>query len=445
MKFSTIALLSSAAGLVAAQHRHQHRHQQGRHGSPVELRDVTGTTETAAGPTTTVYEMGGKELSWEEVEAGLKDGSLVVVGDTITTVIPSTSTSATPTPSPSSSATSEAAQFYQVKSSTSSSSTSSYVAPTTSSTSTSVAPTTTSTSQAATTSTSAAAASTSSTSSSGSGVDADFPSGELDCSTFPTGYGAIAYDYLGLGGWIGIQETPGYTTTASDIVTIVTGTSGGCTKDSFCSYACPAGYQKSQWPTAQGSTGQSVGGLYCNSAGKLELSRPSYKTLCMAGVGGVTVKNSLSKTVSICRTDYPGTESETVPLAVAAGATEAVCNPSSSTSYTWEGKVTTAQYYINPSGYDVTEACTWGSSGTNIGNWAPLNMGLGQSTSGITYLSLFQNSPTNTDGCLDFSINITGDVSGKCSYSNCKYYLNGVESSTGCTITVTGNAVVELS
>jgi hypothetical protein len=174
--------------------------------------------------------------------------------------------------------------------------------------------------------------------------------------------------------------------------------------------------------------------LYCNANGKLELSRTGYKQICTAGVGNVQAKNTLKKNVAICRTDYPGTESETVALNVASGATVEVTCPDSTTYYTWKGSATSAQYYINPSGYSVDDACKWGSSGTNLGNWAPVNMGVGKGATGMTYISLFQNSPTNPDGVLDFSIKITGGVSGSCSYSGGKYYSNGVESATGCTV-----------
>jgi hypothetical protein len=279
------------------------------------------------------------------------------------------------------------------------------------------------------------------------GIDADFPSGDLDCSTFPSAYGAVAADWLNLNGWTGIQKTPSYSVADTAISYIETAVSGGCTANSFCSYACPAGYQKSQWPSAQGATGQSIGGLYCNSNGKLELSRTNVTKICTAGVGGVKIKNKLSKHVAICRTDYPGTESETVALSAGSGSTVDVTCPNSADYYTWQGSKTTAQYYINPSGYSVEEGCKWGSASStpNWGNWAPVNLGVGQDTYGIKYLSLFQNAPTNPDGVLDFNIKITGDFSGSCAYTNGKFYKNGEESKSGCTIGSTGDVTFEFS
>lgn len=143
--------------------------------------------------------------------------------------------------------------------------------------------------------------------SAGKGVDREFPDGQIDCSDFPSEYGPIDITWMGLGGWSGIQY-PKYNSNGDSIVDIVTAISGdGCTVDAMCSYACPPGYQKSQWPEAQGSTAQSVGGLSCNKDGKLTLTNPSLsKTLCMRGTGEVKVHNKLSQNAAICRTDYPG-------------------------------------------------------------------------------------------------------------------------------------------
>ena len=58
---------------------------------------------------------------------------------------------------------------------------------------------------------------------------------------------------------------------------------------------------------------------------------------CMQGVGGVMAQNNAGSVVSICRTDYPGTESETVPTVLEAGETQALTVPDASNSYVWEG------------------------------------------------------------------------------------------------------------
>ena len=140
----------------------------------------------------------------------------------------------------------------------------------------------------------------------GQGLELEFPDGEIDCSTFPSQYGPIEVEWANLGGWSGIQ----YVTVEGELVThIVTAVPGGkgCIPGAMCSYACPPGYQKSQWPLTQGSTGQSVGGIRCNSNGKLSLTNPDLsKSLCIEGTGATTVQNKLSYNAAICRTDYPG-------------------------------------------------------------------------------------------------------------------------------------------
>ncbi|KAI9730444.1 MAG: hypothetical protein M1818_008139 [Claussenomyces sp. TS43310] len=474
------AILLGASVVAASQHHHHHRHAH-RHadkhlGSPVERR-AADVTEYVAGPTETEYVMDGEVISANKVEEGLKAGLYILISE-------SASPTPTPTPSPSTSSTSStststststssssptptstfsssfAAEFFEKTSSSSSSvytppsTTSSTYVPSTSSvestsTSYSVEASTTSTAWSSSSSSSwsssassSSSSSSSSTSFSGSGVDSEFLSGQVKCSEFPSTYGAVALDYLGLGGWSGIQQVPnfnwGIDNAISYIETAIAG-SGSCQSKSFCSYACPAGYQKSQWPTAQGNTGQSVGGLYCNDDGYLELSNTKFNTLCIQGGGDISVQNDLGSQVSFCRTDYPGTESETIPTLATAGATVALTCPDASDYYKWENSFTSAQYYINPSGKGIEEACQWGTAGSNLGNYSPLIAGVGKTSSG-TFISLFQNAPMNTDGHLDFSIEITGSTSGKCSYSGGKFYDENGEVESGCTVGVTGPA-----
>ena len=140
----------------------------------------------------------------------------------------------------------------------------------------------------------------------GQGVDRDFPDGTIDCNDFPSEYGPIEIEYMKIGGWSGIQYPTFEGDLVSDIVTAVPGMQN-CTIGAFCSYACPPGYQKTQWPSTQGKTKQSVGGLLCNNHGKLELTNPSLsRKLCTKGTGATQVENNLKKGACICRTDYPG-------------------------------------------------------------------------------------------------------------------------------------------
>lgn len=270
MKFSVVAVTLASAGLVAAGHQHQHRHIHKR-------------TPVASDPTVYEFELDGKRIPAERVCQGIADGTLLWADGTAPPgVCQSMSSASTPTHSPT------PAAFYEQPSSSS----------------TMTPPASTPSTPASTPSPASTPASTPNSSSGATGLDADFPDGELDCGTFPSDYGATPLHYLGIQGWSGIQYVTFLDGLVSGIVTAVTGDT--CHEGSMCSYACPAGYQKSQWPHRQGSTGQSVGGLQCKN-GKLHLTNPDFsKKLCVQGVGGVHVKNTLSDMVSVCRTDYPG-------------------------------------------------------------------------------------------------------------------------------------------
>lgn len=429
MKLSQFAILGTITVVSAQRHRHAHRHADKHLGSPIEIRAPNLVTTWVPGPTETIYMLNGKELSADAVSKGLAAGYYILVPDSTT----STSSSSTST-----SSSKAAAEFFQeaTTSSTSATPTSTYVPP-----SSTAAPPAASSSQ-------AASSSSSSGSSGGTGLGSSFPSGQIPCSTFPSSYGPVAADWLKLSGWAGIQYVPGYSpgdASISYISTAVVSSDAGCTSNSFCSYGCPPGYQKSQWPAAQGSTGQSIGGLYCNSNGMLELSRPSVPQLCIAGTGQVKIQNNLGTIVSICRTDYPGSESETIALGAEPGQTYDLTCPDANNYYIWEGSFTSAQYYVNPAGVGVDKACQWQTADTagswhgapgNIGNWAPINLGVGKGSTGSTYISLFQNRPTNPSGTLDFSITITGDISGSCSYNGGTFYSNGVADPNGCTVSL---------
>lgn len=408
MKLITIALVGASA-VAAASHRHMHRHAD-HHGSPVAKRAGATVIDEAV---VIKYEMNGKEMDPKKVEQGVKDGIYVLLD-----AVPSTSAAPVTTK-----AAVAAGEFLEQKKPTTPAAPS-----TTSTTSTPAPPSTTSTAPAKT--------SAPSTGSGATGIDADFPSGTIDCDEFPSAYGAVAASWLKLGGWTGLQMTPSFSPGDALISLINTGISGdNCKSNTFCSYACPPGYQKSQWPSSQGATGQSIGGLYCNSEGKLELTNPTLsKTLCIKGTGEVKVKNTINKNVPICRTDYPGTESETVALDTQPGQEYELTCPDANNYYTWGDAATSAQYYINPAGSPVEDACRWNEAGSNMGNWAPVNLGVGKGPTGQTYISIFANKPTNPDGKLNFNLEIIGDVSGKCAYIDGQFYNNGAVDPSGCTV-----------
>ncbi len=402
-----LAVSAAAAGVAAASpHQHKHAH----------LHERALWTETEMVATATVFEVNGTPISQAQACEGLMDGEYTMknAGQQFgfctsssaaptSTAAASSSTITWSAPASSSEAPSSAAAFYQA----SSAAWSSWSAP-------------------------AAASSAASWSSGSTGVDSDFPDGELSCSDFPSSYGAVALDYLGLGGWSGLQAL---TVSGNAVSNIVTGVSGdSCTEGMACSYACPPGYQKAQWPSTQGSTGQSVGGIMC-TGGKLKLTNTALSSkLCIAGVGGVQATNNAGSVVAICRTDYPGTESETIPVELQPGSTEALTVPDGSSYYNWEGKSTSAQYYLNPPGYGAAQACTWGSPGTPLGNYAPINFGVGAS-GGKTWLSIFQNSPT-TNAQYPGTVELQGDLSGSCKYENGQYCGASGCNSNGCTVSL---------
>jgi len=437
MKHAILALVGAAA--VSAASPHQHGHQHAHHARRDQPDSVA--VEYAPGPTVVVYELNGRLITEDEVQQGLKNGTLLLASDgQLSSAAPTSYASSTQAPYVAPTSSSSSSIWIQpaatiVESSSSSvepSSSSVYVAPS-------------SYAESSSTSSSSQAASSSSSSNDddddddgnhpGNGLDEDFPDGQLDCSDFPDQYGAIPVDWMGLGGWTGVQS-PGSTLGGyGNIRTALTGE--GCTEGAYCSYACPAGYQKSQWPTTQGATGQSIGGIKCQG-GKLHLTNSAMsKKLCMTGASEVEIKieNNLGQNVAVCRTDYPGTESETVPLNTKPGKTYPLTCPDADNYYNWQGGKTSAQYYVNPAGVSMKDACQWGSDANPWGNFAPMNLGVGYSN-GRAWLSIFQNAPT-TDTKLEFSVEIKGgdDMSGTCKYSNGQYCSqNGCSSTTGCTV-----------
>jgi hypothetical protein len=175
--------------------------------------------------------------------------------------------------------------------------------------------------------------------------------------------------------------------------------------------------------------------LECKN-GKLHLTNTEHKTLCIEGTGGVKVRNQLGEQVAVCRTDYPGTESETIPLSALAGEEHPLTCPNGATYFKWEGKITSAQYYVNNKGVSAEKGCQWGDGSEPIGNWAPMNLGVGYSA-GSTWLSMFKNEPT-TSANLDFKIKLVGDdLSDNCRYDGAGNFYNNaglITSGNGCTV-----------
>lgn len=254
-----------------------------------------------------------------------------------------------------------------------------------------------------------------------SGPSEKFQDGTIPCDSFPAGQGVISVDWMGTNGWSGIENTD-------------TSTGGSCQEGSYCSYACQPGMSKTQWPSEQPSDGRSVGGLLCKD-GYLYRSNTNTDYLCEWGYDAAVVVSELSQGVAICRTDYPGTENMDIPTFVDAGASVPLTVVDQDSYYQWQGKQTSAQYYVNNAGVSVEDGCVWGTAGSGVGNWAPLNFGAG-STNGITYLSLIPN-PNNKES-LNYNVKLVADgadsvVNGECVYENGSYSGG----SDGCTVAVT--------
>ena len=300
MKFTDLMLTLAAAGsLVAAQpHKHHHRHVQKRSPEPVA---------DAPGPVVTTYELNGKIISLNEVCAGIDDGTLQWAPGTENAPDCGKIPAASPTPSPTSSS-AGGAEFLQAPATPTTTPTPAKASPAPAK-SPAPAPQPAGYSQGTT---SSGLTGYDAQIAAGKGLDIPFPDGQLDCSTFPSDYGAIPVNWQGIGGWSGIQYVTIEGNSVTHIDTAVAGQSGPyCAptngNPAMCSYACPPGYQKSQWPSAQGSTGQSVGGLMCGTDNKLHLTNSALSDkLCIQGTGLVNVQNKLSTNAAICRTDYPG-------------------------------------------------------------------------------------------------------------------------------------------
>lgn len=250
-----------------------------------------------------------------------------------------------------------------------------------------------------------------------------FEDGVHDCDSLPTGQGVIGLDWVsGInGGFSSIMNENG-------------DTSSTCKDGYYCSYACQAGMSKTQWPSDQPSSGISVGGLYCKN-GKLYRSNKDKDYLCEWGKSNVNFVSKINKDVAICRTDYPGSENMVIPTLLESNSKAPVSVVDSDDYYEWKGGKSSAQFYVNNAGVSVEKGCVWGTSGSGVGNWAPVVLGAG-TTNGKTYLSLIPN-PNNKDAP-NYNIKIQGvngaSTVGSCSYEDGKY--KGGSGSDGCTLTV---------
>lgn len=254
-----------------------------------------------------------------------------------------------------------------------------------------------------------------------SGPSEEFEDGTIPCSQFPSGQGVVAVDWIGLDGWSTIMDMDGET-------------SSSCEDGYYCSYACQAGMSKTQWPSEQPSDGKSIGGLLCKN-GYLYRTNQDSKYLCEWGRQSSYAVNNKDSAISLCRTDYPGSENMVVPTLVQPNSKKPISVVDEDSYYKWQGKSTSSQYYVNNAGVSVEDGCIWGTDGSGVGNWAPVVLGAGY-VNGITYLSIIPN-PNNNEAP-NYSIKIEAadgaSVNGACSYIDGSYTGSG---SDGCTVSVT--------
>lgn len=442
--FVLLGLVAVCNLVTASPHHHGHApHKVKRQETSTTVIDIEFAIATVVH-----YQLNGQTLDVHELCDGIADGNYTLPNNEIPADCTSLAASATPTPTTLTSTIAVTSVVTATASPSAALSAEPSVASSTAEPASASSCDSSSTSAAASSSAPAPSASTVNDASvnyaSATGTEEIFPDGQLDCSAFPSDYGAVALDWLNTQGWASIQ-TPQKDTDAGydDIFTAI---SGGCTEGAFCAYACAPGYQMMQWPKKQGATGQSVGGVLCQN-GKLHLTNTDMsKSLCGAGVGNVFVKNAMSQQTAVCRTIYPGkysftifmllanfesgSEDMVVPLDSQPGTTANMTCPNAQEYYVWEGGKTSAQYYLNNKGMSVPDGCVWGDGSKILGNWAPMVLGVGQN-GGNKWLSLAQNNPNNVTAppVLDFSVEIVGDnVSGTCKYSEGQFCTD-----TGCT------------
>ena len=131
----------------------------------------------------------------------------------------------------------------------------------------------------------------------------------------------------------------------------------------------------------------------------------------------------------------------TFPLTVGPGETGFLANPDLDKYFFWEGKATSAHYYVNKQGVPENEACTWGQEMQGKGNWSPAIIGTSfdDRTMHEGFSSLKQNELCKSEP-LDYDITFTGDgVTSPCAYKRAtNQYCQGGEcwddKSRGCTV-----------
>jgi hypothetical protein len=133
----------------------------------------------------------------------------------------------------------------------------------------------------------------------------------------------------------------------------------------------------------------------------------------------------------------------TFPLTVGPGQTGYLANPDTSKYFFWQGKATSAHYYVNNAGVSEAEGCTWSKPEYGHGNWAPLIFGTSFDDINMHqgFSSIKQNE-LNKGADLNYSVTFKGDgVNSPCSYNakTHQYCMDGrcwTDKSIGCTVSL---------
>lgn len=130
-----------------------------------------------------------------------------------------------------------------------------------------------------------------------------------------------------------------------------------------------------------------------------------------------------------------------MPLNTLPGTTSELTCPDSKEYFVHRDGPTTAQYYVNNKGVPKEDGCRWNEDGSHKGNWAPTYFGVGRDVYGKTFLSIastIQNEPKDYKP-LDFTVTLTGNLSGKCRVQNGKYCSGDnydICNEMGCTVRI---------
>ncbi|RCI09399.1 hypothetical protein L249_3642 [Ophiocordyceps polyrhachis-furcata BCC 54312] len=250
----------------------------------------------------------------------------------------------------------------------------------------------------------------------------------LKCSEFPSPeHGTVPLTWLEkTGPWSSLQNVTLNWNANMKKIDLV-GSCSSCLPGCMCGYACQPGWGETQWPPTYGSKGESIGGLFCNKDGMLEMTNPRYDTLCSKGAGNVKIQNRMSLVVSTCRTAYPGDEAMVIPAIAepqggmaSSGARHdgtPVWTPLNTYYISPQGGRTSSHWYVNNPGIGREKACVWESDETS-----PIVIGAGvDADTHITFLSIAPNKKTQQK--LNFNVFITGNVIGKkCMYIGGEFY-----------------------